>query len=106
MSKFYMQTGYKEKMIKNKLYITESLVKEKESILVQNPYAKSGFIEIRYFDKVYSFKSIKDIVDLIIKLEEIKEYCNEISEDEKAMSGEHLAVDDILEIIKKGSAND
>lgn len=67
MSKFYMQTGYKEKMIKNKLYITGSLVKEKESILVQNPYAESGFIEIRYFDDVYRFKDIAELIEVIKK---------------------------------------
>ena len=35
------------------------------------------------------------------KLKLIEKYCIEISEDEKAMFGEHLTADDILEIINK-----
>ncbi len=35
------------------------------------------------------------------KLKQIENYCIEISKDEKAMCGEHLIADDILEIINK-----
>lgn len=38
------------------------------------------------------------------KLKQIENYCIQISNDEKAMSGEHLVADDILEII--GVEND
>lgn len=34
-------------------------------------------------------------------LDEIEKYCKETSTDEQAMSGEHLACDDILDIINK-----
>lgn len=37
--------------------------------------------------------------DAEAKLKQIKDYCLEVSKDEKAMCGEHLVVDDILEII-------
>lgn len=44
------------------------------------------------------FKQLKCKEQLINK---IKKYCEKISNDERAMCGEHLACDDILHIIKK-----
>ena len=63
MTKFYQQTGYKEKLIKNKLWVTSGSVKEKESILIQNTYANlDNKIILTYFDTKVEFTDIRELV--------------------------------------------
>ena len=66
MTNFYYSTGRLDKSIKNKLYITESLVKEKECICINNSYYDSDrCILIKYFDTEFKFKSILDLVQAL-----------------------------------------
>lgn len=66
MTRFYYSTGRVDKSIKNKLYITESLIKEKECICVNNSYHDTDRkIIIKYFDTVFEFKSIFDLVEAL-----------------------------------------
>lgn len=66
MTRFYYSTGRTDKSIKNKLYITESLVKEKECICVNNSYYDSDRkIIIKSFDDVFEFKSISELIEAL-----------------------------------------
>ena len=66
MARFYYSTGRTDKSIKNKLFITESLVKEKECICINNSYYDSDrCILIKYFDTEFKFKSILDLVQAL-----------------------------------------
>lgn len=66
MTHFYYSTGRTEKSIKNKLYITESLVKELECICINNSYYDSDrAIIIKSFDNEFRFKSISELVEVL-----------------------------------------
>lgn len=68
MTYFYYSTGRTDKSIKNKLFITESLVKEKECICINNSYYDTDrAIIIKYFDDEFRFKSISDLVEALKK---------------------------------------
>lgn len=75
MTHFYYSTGRADKSIKNKLFISESLVKEKESICIDNSYyTQDRAIIIKSFDDEFRFKSISELVETL-KTKELKQ-CN------------------------------
>ena len=68
MTNFYYSTGRTDKSIKNKLWISESIVKEKESICINNSYYDTDRkIIIKSFDDVFEFKNISDLIEAIKK---------------------------------------
>lgn len=68
MAHFYYSTGRTDKSIKNKLFISESLVKEKECICINNSYYDTDrAIIIKSFDDEFRFKSISDLVEALKK---------------------------------------
>lgn len=63
MTHFYYSMGRTDKSIKNKLFISESLVKEVESICINNSYYDTDrAIIIKSFDDEFRFKSINDLI--------------------------------------------
>ena len=63
MTHFYYSTGRTDKSIKNKLYISESIVKEKECICINNSYYDTDrCILIKSFNDEFRFKSISDLI--------------------------------------------
>ena len=73
MTHFYFSTGRTDKSIKNKLWISESLVKEKESICINNSYYDTERkIIIKSFDGVFEFKNIAELIEALKKGQETK----------------------------------
>lgn len=68
MTHFYYSTGRADKSIKNKLFISESLVKEIECICINNSYYDTDrAIIIKSFDDEFRFKSISELVEALKK---------------------------------------
>lgn len=68
MAHFYYSTGRADKSIKNKLFISESLVKEIECICINNSYYDSDrAIIIKSFNDEFRFKSIRELVEALKK---------------------------------------
>jgi hypothetical protein len=68
MTHFYYSTGRTDKSIKNKLFISESLVKELESICINNSYYDTDrVIIIKSFNDEFRFKSISELVEALKK---------------------------------------
>lgn len=72
MTHFYYSLGRTDKSIKNKLFISEGIIKEVESICINNSYHDSEReIIIKSFENEFRFKSISDLVETLKKVKEV-----------------------------------
>ena len=70
MTHFYFSTGRTDKHIKNKLWISEGLKKEIESICINNSYYDTErCILIKSFDTEFKFKDISELIETLKKVE-------------------------------------